>query len=399
MSASKELNKLVRAVREETYQALGAQRTDLRAGVRVGDDPLFPTNGHHPEALFALEQDDPDEALAALAVPDDGRPTYFMEFTEPERMTFLSKLFQEEHASLQQFIPYRIRTAWRIVREFARVSGMIGNDERLSEIPRTEEDPWTEGGTCPVPDTKDGHTDRMWRLVEMFIGPTGLPLMPPAVPTNWRDERGVLSEYNPRNIDHDPRLHDYVRAVTYVSRYLLLEDGPAHDPAQGKYGILGMTDPYLVRLLFPSKLQILTWEEHLIDETLEKLLDEGIRATRRSLKDVYALRSHEVETVMRLVMRQTQKRISEGNADQERALMTMRLETLAQSAKSKGEQRIELGALKQLAIVLGINKMDPEDIVQEFIQMAQKRTSERRIKVLNEDEMKPRALVQDTTSE
>lgn len=349
----------------------------------------------------------------------------------------LATIFNDPEQSLADLTPYRVRTAWRIVREMARHRGFIKPDEMLIEalepafIPRDPDDPDTdtelpEGSEAPdltePIDATTGLTHDRWLYPELFVKPAydnknphmrlsmsvieimleaerinpafspfqwelksleidpgtvesrwfphhyaGLALLPPNVPYQHVLRDGTIKPgYNPSSPLQDPSLHTYVRLLKVVSSWLYLDLGSKDDPDSGRYGLAGMLHAETVRAAFPSRVQIMTWETLLVDETLELIVQQGVPKATNILKDKYGLASLEVQQLIKMA-RAKASHMASGDSEEDRGLMILRLEDAARRARESLDIRAELAALKNLAVVQGLSRVEPQDAMSDFI--------------------------------
>jgi hypothetical protein len=66
----------------------------------------------------------------------------------------------------------------------------------------------------------------------------------------------------------------------------------------------------------------------------------------------------------------------EAEIEEDRAILSMRLEDLIQRSRDALDMRVELGAIKQLAIVQGVTRAEPEDAMSEFARVVRKVTDQ-----------------------
>ena len=384
--------------------ALGL-REGLRRRVRPSHGETAPTasNGHHVKGLFQNEPDvldtepgefvDPTHLLRRLDVITPER-----EVGASERAMFFRAMFREEQLTLEDNTPLRVRAAWRIVRELARISGLVSQQEKLEDMDIMSPCPWTLGGGCRMPgaDEKTGYLGRVWPIVRMLCDDGGLPLLPPPVPSRFVDADGVKSNYDPSKVGHDPVLLSYVAVISAVSKYLGIHSGSVEYPDAGKLGMYGLEDPHLVRLAFPSRLQIMACEDLIVAEALELLVKHGTTKARKQLELRYGMVPREAKSALQMAMTESRERLSASGTDEERSLMVLRLEAYIDKCGAKSDLRSELGALKQLTVLLGLNKADPDDIMKEFVDIVASVASKSRTeKNIVHDVMRVPALITD----
>lgn len=306
----------------------------------------------------------------------------------------LARAFELEEVTLEQTLPYRIRVAYRLTREVARLKGLVEEDQTLAQALQpssTCHDPWV----VPTPCARGGDwkqaglralSSRAFEilqnaeLVELLdqytthpqdehdpprlIGAGGLALLPPEIPLRWRDapDWGVSENYTEK---FDVMLKRWVALHEEIARYLTIERGSEEDRDLGRLGLIGLVDRETTRLLWPSRMQLIYWEEELIAETVELLTEEGTPKTRKRLREKHGLVRHEVQAMIRMALVRIRE-LAEGDLEDQRSLMVMRLENYIQRSREAMDLRNELAGIKQMALVLGLTKTDPEDALSAF---------------------------------
>lgn len=342
----------------------------------------------------------------------------------------------EETYTLEDTQPYRIRVAWRLLREIARTKGLVAPDEMLVEALEPKymapEDDLDFAPASQMTIHHDAHTpmtgfvDDPWLIPRPFVrdvgrerlsGPdpsfrysnsvieallaaervpehlkcyyvqlisehekqtwkpvylNGLPLMPPNVPfPHLHPLSGVQTghwgdDYDPYNSAHDPLLHVYIKLLKNTAMHLYADQGSEVDPNCGRYGLHGLYDPALVRLSMPSRVQIMAWEALIVEDTLQQLVKNGQPQTKHYLYKTYGLRPHEIQQLIRIAKVRARQAV-EGDVEEDRGLMVLRLEDAARRAREVSDLRAEMAALKNLAIVLGLARVDPQSAITDFV--------------------------------
>lgn len=322
--------------------------------------------------------------------------------------------FTEAQFTLEDLFPYRLRAAWRIVREWVRTKGLIQYDETLSEAlepPHEDFDPWIIPEAYKQPGnyvnySRDINRDALQILLEAEALPeefwfsrvnnagavtihTGLPVLPPPVPLDWHDSLGDVSEgYDP---DEDTLLRSYIRAIRSIAQGLYIDQGSKNDPDQGRYGLVGLFDPHLIRLAFPSRMAIIVYEEMMIQETLDLVIEFGVPEAKRRLKNKYGLQPVELMSLMKM-SRVLAQRQMEGDVEEDRSIMLMRLEDYCNRARNALDLRSELSGLKQMSIIMGLAQSHENDPVHEFIDVVRRVSQERRTAMLEEQSVQVKRI-------
>lgn len=303
---------------------------------------------------------------------------FIAEDANPSPSQTIHKSFAEQQKTLNEMLPFRIRVGWRFVREFGRLKGLFLHDEPLMEAlaPRPScSDPWVIPVLYESPDSPQAifggsQVQEILATVEAAQGlpddllyrrfnfetstwdrHPGLAMLPPPVPMRWwNDQCETLDDYK---VEGDLLLQEYVRAVSLVTERLYVEQGSTADMDQGRYGLVGLLEPELIRMAFPTRLQIVTWEELLTEQTLALVVEKGHYRTRQSLRHLYGLHDREIALLLKLALKLAQS-IATTDTEESRAVMVMRLEEYIRRSKESLDVRAELSGLKQLSLVQGL---------------------------------------------
>lgn len=185
----------------------------------------------------------------------------------------------------------------------------------------------------------------------------GLALMPPTVPHPSAND----PDYDPNDTKTDPLLHRYIATLTATAAHLRM-----FDDERTRLGLSPLLDPTLCRPAFPSRTMLVTWETLLIQETLDYLVKNGQPITKDMLARKYGFQHHEITQLMRMARDQAQ-RDAQSDIEQDRAVMILRLEDVARRTRESLDMRAEIAALKALAIVQGLQRVEPENAMRQFI--------------------------------
>lgn len=355
----------------------GDERT-LHAPVRP--DPYVRTyidaNGKH-----AVERLSPEQARAKIT-----------------QETF-AKSFANAQLTLEDLSGYRIKVAWRIVREIGKHQGRLLPDEPIvkgvepdsinpdpweipepferSNNPEISRDLWPEVIDCLIKaETLDD--DLLYSRYDADKGAPriypGLALLPPPVPSRWITEDGqIAANYDPYE---DRALLAYVEMVRAITRRLYVEQGSLADPDGGRFGLIGMLEPEWVRMCFPTRLQIIAWEELLVEETLRYLVQGGEIHARKKLVEQHGLHGRELKTLLRLAY-QLANEIVNGDTEDARALMVLRLNAYVQRAQDALDLKAELNGLKTLSVVQGLSAERQDDFLEQMVDAVKSISAER----------------------
>lgn len=336
--------------RRQVREALSAAELS-----RTDESQVLDSLGLAPSQAYALE-------TAQNGVVQHRGPSADENLTTQE---FWKKIFQAERLTLEDLLPARAFAAWRFVREFLRVQSVLRPDDSLTEsVPFdpacdywTVLRPYVPRGLAPHPALRAALEQAA------ALDPPGLPILPPPPPPEQIGEDGEpLAGYRPGT---DARLLAYMDAFEAITRYLHLD-------TSSPLGLRGLASPSLFRLLFPSRAQILATEEYLVGQALDLLVLRGVNDARRQLLETYSLEAHEVLGLIKMANQEATRR-TEASLEENKAIMVLRLEEII---RQSFDPRAKMAALKQLAIVHGFGRMEPEDAAHEFAAVVRRVTAE-----------------------
>jgi len=311
----------------------------------------------------------------------------------------INQAFLEGTFNLEELLPYRIRVCWRLVREIGRIRGLVRSDESLLDSALTQgtpsnPNPWAIPDSFaadrsikpgPSPATLDAllradHIPLQWQSwhydpdEEAYRPRLGLAVLPPPVPRPLLNSLGEPSErYDPRE---DEALHLYIELLEHLASSLYIASGSVEDRTLGRLGLLGLLDARHIRETFPSEVQLLAWEEVLIEETLTRIIEHGTPKAREGMWKKHGLQPHELDSLVRIAKARASIRYA-SDVEEERQLMVLRLEDFVRRSKESFDLRNELAALKQMAVVMGLSRVEADDTMHDFIEVVRKVSDER----------------------
>lgn len=341
-----------------------------------------------PEELFQLRA---NRALTRQEIdaifPKRKPQPNVKEWSEQANRELAVKVLREEHEYAAQFLDEhiparRLVCCYRMVRELARIRGDIHDDETMADVLMPRLDPFDQTGR---PD--DELRRDLWKNPVLFYPPAmssysrppaadavgmlmeannipadecllpGMSLLPPPVPESMH------GSYDP---DKDRRLLLYINILDAISRSLSIRVGSGRDRSLGELGMRGLNNPTLIRYLFPTPLQLISYEVMVIDRTLDYMVkNPGDPKAMSWLYHKHGFTAGEARVIVRLAKSRARV-VLETDLEDERAMMQLRLQDIARRAQQGLDLRAELAALKQLSIVQGLSKNDNNDIMAEF---------------------------------
>lgn len=322
---------------------------------------------------------------------------------------FWKAALQNDNQTFADYEPHRIVVAWRILREMARRKKQVAMDQSLPEgiaqtAPENNPDPWVypallsrqarttsfpyshnrfidlclEAESLPPHDLVHDHTYNLPRGGFGYLPPEPAPCHyrpkptpPPPAPPEPPKPTTALQAITvltappaspppppPPELELDPnydpgldkQLNLYCRALQQVARDLHIIDGSPLEPDYGLQGMQGLADPRFVRLIFPTRTQICTFELLLTERCCNMIVQKNVPKARNALREEFGLTTIEVEQVMAMARRFAES-LLDTNTKGNRAMIALRLEDYIQRSKDSLDLNNEIKGLKLLSIV------------------------------------------------
>lgn len=291
------------------------------------------------------------------------------------RRRLLQRRLEDLELSLAETLPFRVRTAWRIVREMARLKNLVSDDELLIDLPISDPDPWHESRRGMAPSARSWSRRLDATLIEALrliakggSKGEGVPLLPPAVSAFWRDDQGLVrDDYDP---GHDADLRSYLRAAGHIAAHHAMGDFETERGSEGELGLEGLLDPDTARACWPSRAKIVAFEEVVVSEARDRLAHHGQVKAREYLRDAHGLRPREIDSVIKMAA-STAVELTDLSPEEMKALMVLRLEDYIERARDELNLSHEHRAHKLLALVQGISRMEAANPFAEFKEAVQ----------------------------
>lgn len=316
---------------------------------------------------------DPKHVLRYVS-PGEEMPTLKERMREAIEQQFL-----QDKYTLDDFTPYRIRVAYRVVLAMAQGTGTLRRGETLADAmnirtfagnPATTEavDPWMfprklPTMALPTNPSADGATPR--QIIALYLKDNKdaeLPLLPPPVPRRWvnAETDEVHPHYNPEMYSHDKQLYLYVNVFKAIYQALGIGAGSYQYPYYGKYGFVGLDSPLTIRFAFPTRGELLAFESILVQDTINLIMEFGPFKTYDKLKAEYGLTHRECEWIVNIARAQAKTYVS-NDVEEDKALMILRLEDVIRRARAELNLKAETSAIKVLADIQQLKQTERED--------------------------------------
>lgn len=217
-----------------------------------------------------------------------------------------------------------VAMAWRLTRRLAHLKGILRHGELLRAATNIDPSPWDR----PVKSFQGAPEVHDLALRSLQITPASL--QPPEVPAERSNWVAIM-----RMIGYKLAMHEKVK-----NRYTL-------------EALLSVPEEY-----WPSPDTIMLWEETIIQDVLDWLIDSNFKTASNRLQEEYYLT---LEESFELINMAQSLALPVTMAPQEvlRAISVLRLEDLIRRCKLDQNFRTELMAIKALNKLLGLNRPVP----------------------------------------
>lgn len=277
-----------------------------------------------------------------------------------ERLRRLRAIFGKDEArvrALEELHPYRIMALWRISRYVLEAKGRLSPDERLEDATGAQPSPW-EAPTRPV--GQDAPRRGTGSLLAMHYEGEGLPLLCPPGPPHGPQET----------------VQRWCDATGVAAGLLGIAESE-----QGQMGLEGLLDPTLAPRCCPTVDQVLAFEEYLIGEALELLVQHGEPAAMKHYRERYYLTRKEAVTVIRMA-RDLLRQELDAPLEENRAVAIAMLKRFIEDVAQTPNMRDRLAAIKELVRVQGIIREAPDNDMKDLLNVIRNVSGKREQKEL-----------------
>lgn len=268
------------------------------------------------------------------------------ESTPSERVKGWKEIYNRPELKSHQMRGYRTVLAWRITRALGIHTGGLALDERLNIAYPTEKH-WTTPKTSKNPTAHINNSPvEEWSLQQLAAKEGGLALSPAKT-----------------QLGHQRR---FVAAVKKVVNALWLERGSKQFPYLGYYGLDGLMSHETLAELWPTRGEILAFEDQIIEEVTTFVMKWSKAKTKQHLRELLGLTPKESGGLIAMA---TDEARAEATQDVEvkRFVMESRIMDYIDRQQEAGDAANELRGLKTLAAVQGLGKSEPETHMEELI--------------------------------
>ena len=269
--------------------------------------------------------------------------------TEEDKRRFWIEIFKANELTPADTFPDRIKVCYRLTRMLAYIKGIVTASQTLEEGTRITPDPWRNEVTyfsAQIP------PDVKFRSLQIQRAP--LSLQPPPQ---------AYSNKQPVPPSEDRRLRRWLILMGRLTRHIGITNTEV-----GRRGIRGLLDPETVRSLWIEPEILMSWESALLAEFLDEQLDKGIYEGQNELRKKHGLTVTE-SRILGDLARTAAPDITADSIETKKALMELRIDKFIKQARKDADARAELQALKLLAIIQGLNKVEPENDLKGMVQI------------------------------
>lgn len=279
-----------------------------------------------------------DDDQLRLGMPD-------RQLTPNEAWALWQSVYDRPDVDWSQVKSYQIVIAWRVTRALAFKMGQLHLNERLAEV---DADLWTEPQAFGEPSAFSDPEPGNWSLNDLLAREGGLSLLPPKIRGRGRER--------------------FCWAVTRIAEATNLFEGTRKFPNLGNYGLRGMLHPDTVLDAWPSKGEILHFEDELIAKVGLQVIKKCRTKVEEWLREFFAVSTNEARGLIALGIDEAKRGVN-MDLDAKMAIAEARLEDFIWRAREAGDLNNEMKGHKALATVQGLTRTEPEDSVDTFIKV------------------------------
>jgi hypothetical protein len=279
--------------------------------------------------------------------------------SDDDQRKFWIEQFKNQALTPRDTLSDRIQVCYRLTRMLAYWKGIVTSDQTLAEGTDIHPDPWYNETTVLA---NRAPAARRTYMIQVQRWP--MSLQPPPIPNKPGKDR---------------RLIRWLQLISRIVRQLNLV---ATD--EGRRGLKWLLEPETVREMWIKPEILMAYESILLGEFLDEQLDKGVYEGQLVLRRKYGFTKLEMQTFGDLSRTAAPDIITDA-LETKKAMMELRIDKFMQRARQEGDMRAELQGLKLLAIIQGLNKIEPDDDLKGMVQIVAE-ISEKTEKKENHDE-------------
>ena len=221
--------------------------------------------------------------------------------------------------------------------------------------------------------------------------PTGFTYLPTPIPDHAYNQKTTRtipymrqSAEEPVNYDprHDEALSIWLDAYDHLATMLRLSDGSEEEPEAGIFGTVGLFNPCSARLLWPTRDELLIYEQELLLDIFDRLCEDSVQRVEKGICRYMGYGRNEAVMLAKTALRYGTG-IYESDIDIAKVRELKSLEIIGDTARKGDDPRAHLAARKQLQLVAGLTKHSDGDSTEQFRDLATKALAEDSVDLLD----------------
>jgi hypothetical protein len=295
--------------------------------------------------------------------------------------------------SVAQTRGWRIRAAYRLTCYMARICGGLQGPMMLQNLFHSQFQPDPSCYPFKPPDQTEvfgaGYIiQKLQELTELSdtytIGgasgtlPCGFTYLPPSVPDSaygGGDPRMMPYKRQRDPIGYDPEqdasLGIWLDVYSHLAMMLHLHDGTKDEPESGVFGTVGMFSSNSARLLWPTRDELLQYEEELMLRIFDHLCQESVQEVENQIVQKLGYGRLEAVLLAKTALRYGTG-VYESDIDMAKVRELKSLEIISDKAKAGDDPRAQIAARKQYQLVAGLTKDSSMEESEQFRTLATK---------------------------
>jgi len=305
---------------------------------------------------------------------DDEQQLSVLELGQPDRQLNLKErlkvwdtTFGQGTLAPHQMRGYRTVVGWRLTRAIGFRQGRLHLDQRLNEAFPGDSASWAARVKTAAPTNQLGTRLEDWNTRDLLARNDGVGIAP-------RTETA----------------RQHAALIARLVESMWLQRGSKDFPRLGHYGLHGLTHPDTVVEFWPTRKEVLAFEDKVIDQIQGLVLKWSRRKIQAHLRDMFDLTLKEIGGLIALAIEEAKIEASQ-DIETTRAVMVGKVEDYIDRMRECADSNNEMKGLKVLCAIHGLHKTDPENTAEMLIGVIAKVASDNapaplRIEVSPEDD-------------
>lgn len=302
---------------------------------------------------------------------------------------------------------WRIRAAYRMISYMARIVGDLVGATPLSAILHSEirpdptRYPFIPKVANPIYGTQyiRAVVDSMQHINGHYsldpahtVRDSGFTYLPPPVPDESYPVaschvhlvRNALLEPEGYTAENDALLALWCEAYGALASFMQIDQGSLTEPEAGVFGTVGMFSPKTARFLWPTRDEVLLYEDELMLWVFDLLCDVSAQQVERLIMEQLGYSRTEAVMLAKTALRVGTDIYAE-DFDMNKIRELKSLEIIADTAKDGADTIAQLAARKQLQLVSGLTNKTDTHLEDAFRTMAEEKQIEGEVYDLDTD--------------